>query len=92
MAEGLVESICGTDAKSALRSNQAKYENLMTHGIHAYSLMGNHDHLAIETPQGNLEAGFDAMSRGWALGGKDFKTELLKEHRERFGAYGPRRG
>ena len=38
-----------------------------------------------EDDQVKKKAGFDAMSRGWALGGKDFKKELVKEHRERLG-------
>ena len=38
-----------------------------------------------EDDQVKKEACFDAMSRGWALGGKDFKKELLNEHRERLG-------
>jgi putative transposase len=29
------------------------------------------------------KACFDRMSRGWALGGKEFKKDLVKEHRER---------
>ncbi len=36
-----------------------------------------------EEDQVRKEAGFEKMSRGWALGGKEFKKELIKEYRER---------
>jgi REP element-mobilizing transposase RayT len=33
-------------------------------GIHAYVLMGNHYHLLVETPEGNLVAGMKVMDCG----------------------------
>jgi putative transposase len=38
--------------------------------VHAYGLMGNHFHLVVETPQGNLVAGWDWIARCLVMGGE----------------------
>ncbi len=70
MARGIEHSrvIAGDDEKSLFMEVLSKSKRSHSLIVHGYSIMDNHYHLQIETPQGNLVAGMTGIQRDYAIG------------------------
>ena len=67
--------------------------------IHSFCLMSNHLHLVVETPNANLVEGmkwllgvytrgeFKPVVRGWCVGSKQFRAEMLQHIAEQRGKW-----